>query len=392
VRVLSVGNMYPPHHLGGYELVWRSGIRHLRALGHEVRVLTTDFRGEPAIPEQDPDVHRQLRWYWEDHAIPRRTVRERLRIERHNQSVLARHLEELRPHAVNWWAMGGMSMSLIEAVRRLGLPAVGVIHDEWMVYGRKLDGWQRAFGRSRLLARVAERATGVPTVLDLSRAARWMFVSERVRRSALDAGIELRRSCIAHSGIAGSLFPAAAERRWGWRLLYVGRLDPRKGIETAVRALPELPQARLEIVGRGDQRYLSRLRAIVEELGLGDRVAFAHRPHDQLAATYAAADAVLFPVLWQEPWGLVPLEAMSVGRPVIATGMGGSGEYLRDGENCALFEPPDSPGALAAAVRRVADDEALRARLREAGFVTAARHTEERFNSALADALAVVAR
>ena len=44
MRVLTVGNMYPPHHLGGYELVWRAAVRHLRSLGHEASVLTTDFR------------------------------------------------------------------------------------------------------------------------------------------------------------------------------------------------------------------------------------------------------------------------------------------------------------------------------------------------------------
>ena len=49
----------------------------------------------------------------------------------------------------------------------------------------------------------------------------------------------------------------------------------------------------------------------------------------------------MFPVRWNEPWGLVPIEAMARGRPVVATGRGGSGEYLRDGENCMLFDADD---------------------------------------------------
>jgi glycosyltransferase involved in cell wall biosynthesis len=126
---------------------------------------------------------------------------------------------------------------------------------------------------------------------------------------------------------------------------------------------------------------------LVAELGLGSDVTFELLPRDRVAAAYAEADAVLFPVIWAEPWGLVPLEAMSVGRPVVATGTGGSGEYLRDGENCLLFEPHDDPGALAAAVRRLSEDEALRRRLREGGFETARSHTERRFNEAIAAAL-----
>src|SRR5438552_15011542 len=118
VRALAVGNMYPPHHLGGYELVWRSAVRHLRELGHEVRVLTTDFRLPSPREAADPDVHRELRWWWREHAFPQRPLRERLAIERHNARVLERHLDELRPDVVSWWSMGGMSMSLIERVRR----------------------------------------------------------------------------------------------------------------------------------------------------------------------------------------------------------------------------------------------------------------------------------
>ena len=90
---------------------------------------------------------------------------------------------------------------------------------------------------------------------------------------------------------------------------------------------------------------------------------------------YARADATVFPVRWEEPKGLVPLASMGRGRPVVATGRGGSAEYLRDGENCLLFDAWDAD-ALAAAVRRLAGDPALCQRLREGGLETAPRHTE----------------
>jgi glycosyltransferase involved in cell wall biosynthesis len=78
----------------------------------------------------------------------------------------------------------------------------------------------------------------------------------------------------------------------------------------------------------------------------------------------------------------VPLEAMARGRPVVATGRGGSGEYLRDGENALLFEAGDAAG-LAAAVTRLARDTRLRRRLLEAGLATAAEHTEDHLNAAV---------
>src|SRR4051794_23109616 len=144
LRVLSLGNIYPPHAPGGgYELTWRSAVAHLRDAGHSVRVLTTDHR-EPSVgPEaaEDPDVHRELPWYWHDHAFPKRGWRERIALERRAGAVFERHLAEFRPDVLNWWGMGGMSLGLIERGRRAELPAVGVVGDEWMVWGPRVDAW-----------------------------------------------------------------------------------------------------------------------------------------------------------------------------------------------------------------------------------------------------------
>jgi glycosyltransferase involved in cell wall biosynthesis len=103
-------------------------------------------------------------------------------------------------------------------------------------------------------------------------------------------------------------------------------------------------------------------------------------PREELPAAYAGGDVTLFPVRWAEPFGLVPLEAMAVGRPVVASGRGGSGEILRDGANCLLVDPDQGPAALAARIRELADDPALRARLREGGLRTVAEIVAERFD------------
>jgi glycosyltransferase involved in cell wall biosynthesis len=380
--------MYPPHHLGGYELMWRSAVRQMRADGWEVRVLATDHRSPDAGDDgEEPDVHRELRWYWRDHAFPRMSLRARLALERANLATLERHIDEFEPDSVSWWAMGGMSLSLIEAVRRAGLPASGVVIDDWMLYGPRVDAWNRAM-RGPLVGRLSESLTGVPGRVDLARAARWVFVSEFVRERALASGLALERTEVAHGGIDPALFRGPADdRAWDWRLLYLGRIDERKGIDTAIRALERLPEARLRVVGSGDRDHLERLGTLAAGLGVANRVEFATLTRDAVPAAYAEADAVLFPVKWDEPWGLVPLEAMAVGRPVVATGTGGSREYLRDGANCLLFEPRNDPAALAAAVQALAADPGLRARLRQGGLETASGFTEEGFNNAVMRAL-----
>jgi glycogen synthase len=374
VRILTVGNMYPPHHLGGYEILWRSAVRYLRSAGHEVRVLTTDHRDPGAGADEEPDVHRELRWYWRDHDFPRLGMRARLALERSNAATLDRHLAEFEPDVVSWWAMGGMSLSLVGRVRGAGIPACAVVIDDWLDYGPKVDGWTRAFASRPALSRAASALSGVPSRFDARDLGPVLFPSETTRGVAMAARPELEATETCPPGIDPDLFrPPPARDPWSWRLLYVGRIDPRKGIALAVRALAHLPgAATLAVVGGGDEGHLAELRELAEIEGVADRVSFEVRGHAELAAIYGGADVLVFPVLWREPWGLVPLESMACGTPVVASGRGGSGEYLRDGENAVLFEPDDGPGALAAAVERLGQEDALRERVREGGLATAA--------------------
>jgi len=378
--------MYPPHHLGGYELMWHSAVAHLRGAGDDVRVLSTDHHAEkpdPAIAE-DADVHRELRWYWRDHEFPRLGVRGRLALERHNASVFDHHLADFRPDAVCWWAMGGMSLSLIERARRARLPEAAVVVDDWLLYGPQVDAWTRALARRPRTGTAVARLTGIPAHVEPAAGGNWLFASETLRRRAAEAGHAPARSAVAHPGVDLGLFRPAPEHDWSWRLLYCGRIDERKGIDIAIGALEQLPpEATLRIVGAGNEGHLAELRRLAGGEGLAGRVSFEQRSRDELPAVYAESDAVVFPVRWVEPFGLVPLEAMGTGRPVIATGLGGSGEYLRERENCLLFDVEGGAPALADAVVALAEDPPLRTAIRESGIATAAAHPERRFNEAV---------
>ena len=328
-----------------------------------MEVLATDTVLAPGAGEEDAGVTRALRWYWRDHAWPRVGWRERVAIERHD----ARLVRERDADVVMWWAMGGLPMSLLAAART---PAVAVVLDGWPVYGPQVDP---GHVRGRPL-----RARGVRE---------WLFISETARARARATPWRLRRTSLAPCGIDPMFARAAPERPWSWRLLYAGRIDQAKGVDTAIAALEHLPAAAsLTVSGRGDDALEARLRAAA-----GDRVRFTRDARADLPGVYADHDAVLFPVRWPEPWGLVPLEAMGRGRPVVATGLGGSGEYLCDGENC-LLAGPDDPAAFAAAVRRLAGDPALRATLRAGGAATAARYPAARFHAAVLAAVERAAR
>jgi glycosyltransferase involved in cell wall biosynthesis len=394
MRVLTAGNMYPPLSLGGYELAWRSSVAHLRERGHEVRVLTTDHGlGQGADPREEPDVHRELRWYWRDHGWPRLGLRERLSIERANAAALRHHLDGLRPDVVAWWSMGGMSLGMVERVRRLGIPAAAIVCDDWLIYAPRVDQWTRIFrGRRRVAAPIAERLTGVPARVDPAATGPALFASATLRERARTAGVAPSRSEVGLRGVEPDLFRPAPRPEWRWRLLCVGRIDRRKGADLAIEALRSLPRsATLTVVGEGDPDHLAELRRLASEPGLAGRVTFTSSDRAALQDVYAGADALLFPVRWDEPWGLVPLEAMAVGLPVVASGRGGSAEYLRGRRNCLLFDPDEGAEALVAAVDELAGDPALRQRLSAHGLETSRGLTVEAYNEAIEALLRSVA-
>jgi glycosyltransferase involved in cell wall biosynthesis len=384
MRVLVITNMYPPHHYGGYELNCQEFVTALRARGDDVLVLTSDHRVAGVEDGDEPGVRRVLRLYWNGTDVVDPGFAESLAIERANQRALAAAVHDIRPDVVSAWHMGALSMGLLTTCHRRGVPVVHVVNDDWLVYGPEVDRWTRTWRRAgRTAARVGERGFGVPCgELALGEQGTFVLISEAVRAGAEASGVRFRDATVGGCGVNTEHFPIGEHEpraSWSWKLLHVGRLDHRKGIDTAIGALALLPpKARLDIVGAGTDSERAELSAVAEALEVSERVRFRVEDRTRLAARYAGADVLVFPTRWAEPFGLVPLEAMACATPVVATGTGGSGEYLVDGVNCLLV-PPDDPVALAAAVRRLALDDGLRLRLVEGGLATAGARTLDRW-------------
>jgi glycosyltransferase involved in cell wall biosynthesis len=357
-------------------------MRRLAERGHHVEVLTSDHR-HPDTADSDPAplaaVHRDLRLYFRDGGLWSPSLVGRLRVERHNQRVLRAALRASRPDVVSVWHVGAMSLGILTTLIREGIPLVYAVSDDWPAYVRQLDPWARAVARLPAPPRLLEAVARVPAAVpDLDGSGAFCFISEVTReRSRRSSPWTFPTSTLVYSGIDGRLFAsgASAVEETGavaepLRLLYVGRVDPRKGIRTAVRALTSLPGATLVVDGRSTPEDRATLEAWAAEAGVADRVTIQCSERADLPGTYRAADVCLFTSEWEEPFGLVPLEAMACGIPVVASGVGGSGEFLVDGANCVLFEPGD-PRSLAAAVQRIVDDPTLVRHLTANGRVSA---------------------
>jgi D-inositol-3-phosphate glycosyltransferase len=149
-------------------------------------------------------------------------------------------------------------------------------------------------------------------------------------------------------------------------VLYVGRFDPRKGIETLVRACAQsqtqtLGNLRLVIVGgsfpdRIDGLERQRIEQIVQEVGLAKKTIFPGQlDHKILPFYYAAADVCVIPSHY-EPFGLVAIEAMACGTPVVASDVGGL-KFTVVPEQTGLLVPPQNTTAFAAAIDRILADK-----------------------------------
>jgi glycosyltransferase involved in cell wall biosynthesis len=145
-------------------------------------------------------------------------------------------------------------------------------------------------------------------------------------------------------------------------LLFVGRLRYYKGLDTLIRALPRTP-ARLVVVGTGPME--AEWRALARDTGVAGRVAWVgEAPDADLPALYHLADLFVLPASHpSEAFGLVQVEAMAAGLPVVCTELGTGTSYVNQAGATGLVVPPGDAGALCEAVNLLISDPGLRARM-----------------------------
>jgi phosphatidylinositol alpha-mannosyltransferase len=163
--------------------------------------------------------------------------------------------------------------------------------------------------------------------------------------------------------------PPPAQPQSPHRVVFLGRLDPVKRLPNLIEAMALLRGfARLDVYGDGPQR--PELTRQIQQLNLGELVTL-HGAIDGPQAALRDAELLVLPSE-AEGFGLVLIEAMAAGVPVVATEAPGIRDVVQDGET-GLLVPVGAPAALAEAIRRVLEDSALRERLIQAAFADVRR-------------------
>ena len=187
-------------------------------------------------------------------------------------------------------------------------------------------------------------------------AAALVTVSAALKTALVALGAPDQKVTVLRNGVDTSLFRPAADRdsiraSLGLKrktLVSVGLLIDRKGHHRTIEAMSHLPEHELLIAGEGPER--ARLTALIEKLGLTDRVRLlGARPHDTLPALYSAADASVL-ASSREGWANVLLESMACGTPVVASNIWGNPEVVQT-RDAGLIAPENTPEGIAATVR-----------------------------------------
>ncbi len=265
---------------------------------------------------------------------------------------LARRWRRDRPSVVHahFWMSG---LAAVVGARDLDLPVVQTFHALGTVkrrhQGVKDTSPEARIRLERALSRDVDQviATCTDEVFELVR-----IGARRHAVSVVPCGVDLE-----HFSPGGPV----AERTERPRILVLGRLVERKGIDTLIRALSRVPHAEVVVAGGPSRAALPedvearRLVAVAEEEGVAARVYFLGGvDHQAVPALLRSADLVAC-TPWYEPFGMVPLEAMACGVPVVATAVGGLVDTVVDGTTGELV-PPRRPDVLAATLRRLLAD------------------------------------
>ena len=193
-------------------------------------------------------------------------------------------------------------------------------------------------------------------------------------------GARLDRTYVVPCGVdCGHFSPGrlAPRRSRPARVLTVGRLVPRKGVDTVIAAIGRVPAANLIVAGGPERTRLdhdpevARLRKVAAESKVASRVTFSGRVgHQEVPGLMRSADVIVSDP-WYEPFGIVPVEAMACGKAVVVSAVGGHLDTVEDGVAGCLV-PPRDPAALTAALTQLLAEPGLRRRLGAAGAARAA--------------------
>ena len=373
LKIAHVVRRYSPAEWGGTETVVMHTVEEQRALGHVPRVFCTAAL-QPPDARSTEDV-AFFPYFYPYFPMP---AADRLKLDKKGGSPYAPKLFKavaaFRPDVIHIHAGGRLACAAVKLAKRLGVPSVISLHGgAAAVPASELEEMLKPLKGKFPYGAILDRLFGL-RFDPLAKVDVIICISHEEERR-LKEKYPGRNVQYLPNGVDGGDVRAAA--RPGSNILCVSRIDYQKNQLALVELLAARPGCRLTLVGPITARwYADKIAARAKELGVDDRLTLVPGlppGSAELEAAFASADVFVLPSV-HEPFGIVALEAMARGIPLIASNVGGLPDFVKDGENGLLFDPSDPANLVRAFDRLVAlPPERIEA------MVSAARATADQF-------------
>lgn len=361
MKILYVNSLYSPLVKGGAELSLQLIVEGMKSLGHEVVVaslhpedtfLTDQVNGVKVIrvplknaywPYQDTQASKLSKIAW--HIRDRRNSA--------MGDTMRKILQEERPDVVSCHNLAGWSIAVWEEIHGAGIPIIQVLHDFYLLCPNSnmnkggIPCETQCLSCQILRSGHAKASSMVSAVVGISQSILSRFTSAGYFSNASKQVIYNVRTAPDS--------PTPRERESGQKLVlgYLGTISKVKGVEWLIRQFLKLSiPATLKIAGKGEETVEEEFKAFAA----GHEVEFVGyvKPNDFLKDV----DVLVVPSLWEEPLGMVAIEALANSVPVITSGKGGLSESVKHEVN-GLICPPDQPDSLGEAIVRLYDNPSL---------------------------------
>jgi PEP-CTERM/exosortase A-associated glycosyltransferase len=361
MKILHVLDHSVPMH-SGYSFRTLGILRHQRARGWQTSHLTSPKHTHPGPLMEEAE---GLRFHRTPSPRPQGLdgwpVLKEWALMRATEARLIEVMRNERPDILHAHSPALNAVPAVRVGKRFGVPVVYEIRAFWedaaASHGTARAGdWRYRLTRA-LETWAVRHADAVTTI------------AEGLRDDLVARGVPAHKITVIPNAVDASTFHSSGARdpdleaRLGLTgrivLGFIGSFYGYEGLDVLLRAVPDLlrdrPEVRVLMVGGGPEE--ARLKALAAELGIAEQVIFTGRvPHVEVQGYYDLVDLLVFPRTRIRLTDLVtplkPLEAMAMGKPVLASDVGGHRELIDDGRTGWLF-PPDDPAALAAAVHRI---------------------------------------
>lgn len=361
MKILYINSLYSPLVRGGAELSLQLIVEGMKSLGHEVvvaslhpeeTIITDQVKGVKVIrvplknaywPYQDtqPSKLSKIAWHIRDRRNPSMG------------DTMRKILQEERPDVVSCHNLAGWSIAVWDEIHAAGIPIIQVLHDFYLLCpnsnmnkgGTPCE--TQCLSCQILRSSHAKESSKVSAVVGISQSILSRFTSAGYFSMATKQVIYNVRTA------PDSSIPRVRESGQKLVLGYLGTISKVKGVEWLIRQFLKLSvPATLKIAGKGDETVEEEFKVFAA----GHEVEFVGyvKPNDFLKDV----DVLVVPSLWEEPLGMVAIEALANSVPVITSGKGGLSESVKHEVN-GLICPPDQPDSLGEAIVRLYDNPSL---------------------------------